>query len=137
MQVLGQMVIGGDLVLDGIVGNFLGVHSGSRHLDTSSIVHIGVAQVVSELFNVLLGGSSVIVDDIVVDRSGSSNGGFVRNQVEVELFLSLVHHQSRVHAGPGRWVHALAIVLLKQSQNCVLVHQGVHHRGLVPGRVGV
>jgi hypothetical protein len=127
VQVLGQTVIGVDFVLHGIIGNFLGVHSGSRHLDTSPIVHIGVAQVVGELLNVLLGGLGVIVHYIVVNRSGSGNGGFVRNQVEVKLFLSLVHHQSRVHAGPWSWVDALSVVLLEQSQNRVLVHQGVHH----------
>jgi hypothetical protein len=75
-----------------IVGNLVGIHGGSWHLDASTEVDVVVTQMVGELLQILLLDPCGVIYNIVMDWKSSGNCGSVGNEEEIKLDVSLSLH---------------------------------------------
>ena len=51
-----------------VIGNLVRVHHCGRYLDRAHEIEVVVAEVVSKLFNLILGERGGVLDNVVVDR---------------------------------------------------------------------
>mmetsp|Transcript_29509 Transcript_29509/g.28666 ORF Transcript_29509/g.28666 Transcript_29509/m.28666 type:complete len:226 (-) Transcript_29509:1693-2370(-) len=131
MKVLGQGIAWSHPVFSSIVGNLPSIHGGCRDLDASSKVEVLVAQMVGEGLNPILGETSAVGNDLVVDRQGSGDSGMVGDHEEVKEVGALALHEASVEAGPWGRVDHVAI-LSEEPMGDSLVHQAIQHPRLVP-----
>ena len=80
-----------------------------RDGDRSGAPHVGVAQLVGQLLQLVRLEPVVIPENVVVSWSGGSLDSLVRAEIEVELCRMSDPH---VHCGPGWDVSALPTLLL-------------------------
>jgi len=113
-----------------IICNFVSIHGGSWNFYTSTEVYITIAQMICELFKILLLYLCAIVSYIVVDWKSSRNSCFMRNKEEVKFVFSLSLHQSSINTCAWSWVNipiSIPIVFFKESMRNSFVNKAIHN----------
>ena len=111
-------------VVAGPEGHEVGVVGGGGDGDGPCAAHVGVAQLVGQLLQLVRAQAVVVPEAAVVARAGGALDALVRAQVEVELGGVRDAH---VHGGAGRDVAALAALLLLVRAEEARVVPLLHH----------
>jgi len=106
-----------------VICDLVGVHHSSGDLDRADEVEEVVAQVISELFNLLLCHVGAIRNDEVVDRKSSGDCCLVSDHIEIKACLSTgVLNQTLINNSARSWVLILVMALLSEPSIDTLVN---------------
>ena len=131
MKIKTQISIRIYLIIMCIICYLWGIHTWGRHLDSSTEVHIVVAQMICCCLNFIFVKRCRVVRYFEVNWESCANISFVRYQEEIEKSSTFIFYKSSIENSPRTRVKILALSLLIKSVRNSLVCEDIENSGIV------
>ena len=126
-----KLLVRSQLVLLRVGRDLVSVHAHHGHLDWASKVVIVVTEMVCGGLKLILADARGVINNLVEDWLSCGNRGFVRDEVEIEINVSLILYQCSVDNCAWARVETLVVAFSEDSVLDVSVNEAVNNLGLV------